>query len=219
MQERRKLARWLAGRQVKIKLENKDCAVACYLKDINFSGMQIILVPRLAVSRYIKFELALSEDFTLKSEAWVAWQKEIEGHNVYGLYFTKLRESDKDGIYKFVFHGAPEKPLTGGDEMEDRRIFQRFNVRFPARLLDLTNGNEMPAETSNISAKGIGLTLKEPLAVNTPLEAWLDIRDNSGPIYARGLTVWSRQEGESGYRIGVDLERADLMGLSRILRV
>ena len=217
--ERRKLPRWLVERQSKIKLEKKDCAVACQIKDINFSGMQVVLALRLAVSHYIKFELTLSSEFTLKAEAWVAWHKEIEGHNIYGLYFTKLSKSDQDGIYKFVFNSIPEKPLEGGDRMEDRRIFQRFNVKFPARLLDLTSGNEVPAETSDICAKGIGLTLREYLPVNTPLEAWVEVPDNAGPIYARGLAVWSRQESESEFRIGMDLERADLMGLSRILRV
>ena len=217
--ERRKSSRWPVCRDTKIKLENKANAIACHIQDINFSGIQIVLSPRLAVSQYIKFELPLSNEFTLKAEAWVAWHREIEGHNVYGLYFTKLSESDRSGIYKFVFDRIPEKPSEGGDRMEDRRIFQRFNARFSARLLDLTSGNEISAETSDICAKGIGLTLKEYLPVNTPLEAWVEVPDNAGPIYARGLAVWSRQEGESEYRIGMDLERADLMGLSRILRV
>ncbi len=219
MYERRKLSRWSVNQQAKIRLEKKDCAVPCCIKEINFSGMQIVLAPKLAVSRYLKFELELSSEFILKSEAWAAWHKEIEGRNVYGLYFTKLTQADQDGIYKFVFNRIPEKPLEGGENMEDRRIFQRFKVRFPAKLLDLTNGNEFSAETSDISAKGIGFVLKDDLPANTPLEAWLEVPDNREPLYARGLAVWSRQDGDSGYRIGVDLERADLMGLSRILRV
>jgi len=217
--ERRKLPRWPVGRAAKIKLEKKDCAIACQIKDINFSGMQIVLSVKLAVSRYLKFELALANDFTLKSVAWVAWHREIEGHNVYGLYFPKLTEADQQGIYKFVFNRIPEQSLKGGEEMKDRRVFQRFNVKFPAKILDLINGNEMAAEACDISAKGIGLSLKEDLPANTPLEAWLEIPDKVEPFYARGIAIWSRQDGESGYRIGVDLERADLMGLSRILRV
>ncbi len=219
MYERRKLSRWSVNQQAKIRLEKKDCAVPCCIKEINFSGMQIVLAPRLAASRYIKFELALSGEFILKSEMWVAWHKEIEGRNVYGLYFTKLTQADRDGIYEFIFHRVPEKPLEGGEQMEDHRIFQRFNVRFPAKLLDLTNGNEFSAETCDISAKGIGFVLKDDLPANTPLEAWLEVPDNREPLYARGLAVWSRQDADSGYRIGMDLERADLMGLSRILRV
>lgn len=219
MYERRKLPRWPVSRQTKIKLEGKSRESDCYIKEIDFSGMKIILAAKLAVRRYIKFQLTLSPEFTLKTEAWVAWHKEIEGRNVYGLYFIKLAKADQEGIYKFVFNRVPERNLEGGEGMEDRRIFQRFNVSFPVKLLDLTNGKEMLAEACDVSAKGIGLTLQEDLPANTPLEAWLQVPDKGEPLYARGLTVWSRQDPGSGYRIGMDLERADLMGLSRILRV
>ncbi len=103
--------------------------------------------------------------------------------------------------------------------MNDRRIFQRFDARIPVKILDLNSGAELAGETYDISAKGIGLMLKQKLAMKTPLEAWLQIPDKGEPLYTRGITTWSRQEGESGYRAGVELERADLMGLSRILRV
>ena len=219
MHDHRKLPRWPVNRQAEIRLEGKNREYSCQIKDINFSGMQIILAAKLAVRRYIKFQLVLSKEFTLKAEAWLAWHREIEGRNVYGLYFTKLTEADQDGIYKFVFNRIPEKPLEGGEKMEDRRIFQRFDVRFPAKLLDLTNGNEFHAEARDISAKGVGLAIKEDLPANTPLEAWLEIPDKREPLYARGMAVWSRQDGDTGYRIGMELERAELMGLSRILRV
>ena len=102
--------------------------------------------------------------------------------------------------------------------MEDRRIFQRFNYRLAARLLDLNNGNEIVAETSDVSAKGFGLVLKQEVPTNTPLEAWLQIPDAGEPLYARGIAVWSKRDSDNQYHIGMDLEKADLMGLSRILR-
>ena len=61
--------------------------------------------------------------------------------------------------------------------------------------------------------------LKQEVAVNTPLEAWLHIPDAGEPLYARGMATWSKRDSDNQYRIGMDLERADLMGLSRILRV
>jgi hypothetical protein len=102
--------------------------------------------------------------------------------------------------------------------MGDRRIFQRFNIRFPVKLLDLISGEEVVAETSDISAKGIGLWSKKAIVENTPLEAWLKIPDRGEPLYTRGNVVWSRPEALGECRLGIDLEKADLMGLSRILR-
>lgn len=229
MQERRKLPRWQISRQGTIKLEGAVSEATCQVKDINFKGMQIILNIKLALDSYVRFHLAFSKECSLDVEAWVAWHKQIEGRNIYGLYFTKLKDTDKERIYKFVYNNIPKEiskswwidPLKkeGGEEMNDRRIFQRFDVRIPAKILDLNSGAEMVAETSDISAKGIGLMLKRRVAINTPLEAWLQIPDKGEPLYTRGITAWSKQEAEGDYRIGVELERADLMGLSRILRV
>jgi len=229
MQERRKTQRWQVNKKAKIKLEGGFCEAVCQIKDINFKGMQVILKIKLALDSYVKFSLILSEGVSFNAKAWVAWHKQVEGHNTYGLYFNDLMDSDKEKIYKFVYDSVPMEILKagengvvkreGGENMEDRRIFQRFNVRLPATLLDLNSGLEIQAETSDVSAKGIGLALRQELRVNTPLEAWLQIPDKGEPFYARGLAVWSSREGEAGYRIGMDLERADLMGLSRILRV
>ena len=220
MQERRKLSRWDVGKEVRIKLEGAVTEVKCRLENVNFKGMQLTLNLKLTVDNYIKFNLILSQDTALNVEAWVSWQKRTDGRNTYGLYFTKVKDADKEKIYKFVYqHASPKLLKEGGEPMEDRRIFQRFNVRLPARLLDLNSGDEIPAETSDISAKGIGLALNRELAVNTPLEAWIHIPDRGEPLYTRGLAVWSRRNGENEYQIGMDLERADLMSFSRILRV
>jgi len=220
MQERRKVSRWDARKEARIKLDGAVSEASCRLEDINFKGMQLTLKLKLAVDNYIKFTLILSEDVSVDVEAWVTWHKQAKEGNTYGLYFTKLKDADKEKIYKFIYQHAPPKLLNGGGEpMEDRRTFQRFNVRLPARLLDLNSGEEIPAETSDISAKGIGLALNRELAVNTPLEAWIHIPDRGEPLYTRGLAVWSRKNGEDEYQIGMDLERADLMNFSRILRV
>jgi len=229
MQDHRKLARWQVNKRVEIKLDGALSEAVCLVKDINFKGIQLILNLKLTLDTYIKFDLTLSEGVTIRAKAWVAWHKQIDGHSTYGLYFTDLMDPDREKIYRFVYDSAPLEILKkeesglvknkGGANMEDRRIFQRFNVRLPATLLDLNSGLEMPAETSDISAKGLGLVLKRELKVNTPLEAWLQVPDNGEPFYTRGLTVWSGQDAHEGYRVGMDLERADLVGLSRILRV
>ena len=219
MQEHRKLPRWLVNREVIIKLDGQVREMSCRVKDINFKGMQIALNHKLNVDSYINFSLALSRESSLATQAWVAWHRQIDGHDVYGLYFNKLTKEDEDKIYQFLYHSIQKESPKGGDHMEDRRIFQRFNYRLGARLLNLNNGNEMIAETSDVSAKGFGLVLKQEVPTNTPLEAWLQIPDQGEPLYARGMAVWSRRDSDNQYRIGMDLERADLMGLSRILRV
>jgi len=104
---------------------------------------------------------------------------------------------------------------------EDKRVFERFPVKFPVRYFQTSYSDtqEGLARAQDISAKGVGLVTKEKLPVNTPLEMWLEIQDKGDPLYARGQVVWSKPAGINEFWSGISLDRADLMGLSRVLRV
>jgi hypothetical protein len=91
-------------------------------------------------------------------------------------------------------------------------------VKLPVRFLNLHEGTEGQAHTHDVSAKGLGLSTKEELKPRTRLEMWLQVPDSKDPIYTRGEVVWLRPASDNGYRVGIDLEKADLVGLSRILR-
>lgn len=106
------------------------------------------------------------------------------------------------------------------DNMQDNRVFDRMDAKFPIRFLDPSSGREGEAETVNISANGLGLVTSKILSAKTPLEIWLDIPDQHEPLYVRGNVIWSDDYGYSGsgqQRVGVRLERAELMGLARVL--
>lgn len=102
--------------------------------------------------------------------------------------------------------------------MEERRVFARIDTRLPVRFLDPISGREGNADTVDISANGLGLVTHENLSVRTPLEMWLDIPDHHEPLYTRGEVVWSQSLADvNQYRVGVQLEKAPLMGLARAL--
>ena len=102
---------------------------------------------------------------------------------------------------------------------EDLRVFQRFPVKMALRFLNLDTNREGQAQTLDISAKGIGVSTNELLAPNTTVEMWLKVPDRGDPLYTRGEVTWSQMTGHNQFRSGVNLEKADLMGISRILRV
>ena len=125
-------------------------------------------------------------------------------------------EKDKNYAYNMRLKWPQMK---GGEAMEDRRIFARFKANFPIRFIDLKGNREGLAKVEDVSAKGVGFVVSEEMKKHTPLEIWLDIPDRGEPLYARGEVVWSKTLSSKAYRIGVNLERADLMGMSRILRM
>jgi hypothetical protein len=228
MSERRSALRWRVNQQAKIKLEGAQAYAGCQIKDINFKGLQIVLGLRLPKDTVLKFSLFLAEGFTLNIEAWAVWHKTVMDTNIYGLYFSKIPDIDKEKIYKFMRSNFPEqidkqwweglREEKGGETMEDRRIFARLPVRFPLRYFEHKSGQEGQAHTQDISAKGIGLVGNKELAPQTSLEIWVEVPDKGEPLYTRGEVVWSKELEPNLYQAGVNLEKADLMGLSRVLR-
>ena len=104
--------------------------------------------------------------------------------------------------------------------MEDRRIFERITARFPVRFLEAMEAKEGRGSTCDVSANGVSFVTNEDLAKNAALELWLEIPDSRGPLYTRGRVVWldnTTVPGEN--RVGIRLERAELMGLARALWV
>lgn len=101
---------------------------------------------------------------------------------------------------------------------EDRRVFERFPVTLAVNLLDLDAGKELEASTCDISAKGLGIVSQEYLTPGNRLELWLKIKDGREPLYTKGTVMWTGEQEAGKYRAGISLERAELMGMSRIFR-
>lgn len=237
MQINRRFVRWQINSKARIRLEAADEFVDCRISDISYMGCQIATDQKLCKDAFLEFTLALSDDFLIRIEAWVVWHRIVEGRNIYGLFFTKIRDLDKEQVFRFISRYYPgqieakwwegidmdsmdieAQQEKGGAQMDDRRIFERFAVSFPVSFLNQENSCELCAQTRDISAKGMGITSSEELKPRTQVELWLKIPDNSEPLYARGEVAWCKKDA-AGYMAGINLEKADLMGLSRILRV
>jgi hypothetical protein len=230
MQDHRQINRWQINWGAKIKVEGAECFTNCSIHDITLRGLKVCLPHKIRTDAFIKLSIALCDTCVLPDiEAWVVWNKTINGKNIYGLYFSKINDACKEKIYRFMrerFHEQINKHLwkglenqEGGEDMEDRRIFQRFPVNLPMSFLDLNSGMECQARAFDVSAKGLGLVADLEMNEKTPLEMWLKIPDKGEPLYLRGEVVWSKMQGSNEYKAGISLERADLIGLSRVLRL
>jgi c-di-GMP-binding flagellar brake protein YcgR len=229
MQIQRRYARWQVKNEAKVRLEGAEASISCLVNDISFNGVQISLAQKLPKDTTLNMNIVLSNGSALNLETWVVWHKQVGNQNVYGLYFTKIKDQDKEKIYQFMRNYFPhelnkrwwkdlaENKVAG--ESADRRIFGRFAAKLGIRFLDLQANREGKAETVDISDKGVGFITKEDLPARTPLEMWFEMPDQGGLYYTRGEVVWSKWLEPARYRIGVNLEKADLMGLSRVLRV
>lgn len=102
---------------------------------------------------------------------------------------------------------------------KDRRIFERFPLRFSLKYLDQNSNRGGLAETRDFSAEGIGLLANEELPAHVPLDIWLHIPDKGEPLYAKGEVVWTKKIDSNKYKAGIKLENVQLMAMSRALRI
>ncbi len=226
MQIHRRCVRWQINKRAQIELA--DAVTECVILDIGFSGARISLEKKLAHDKLFKLNISLSPAVRFQVEAWAAWHKARDGVNIYGIYFARIKDADKERMFKFIRENFPQAINTewwkttteqkGGEKMDDRRIFERFQSNFPLRFIDLKGNREGAGETRDISAKGIRFMAKDDLKLRTPLEMWLKLPDKGEPFYTRGEVAWSKMIAPNEFNIGVNLERADLMGMSRVLR-
>ena len=163
MSDRRRIPRWQidqralldfkpgAGQQAGVwpKLAKAANELYCQLKDINCVGAQVTLHAKLPQDATFKMKLRLSEKYTIEAKVWAAWHKLVNGSNHYGLYFSEIKDADKDKINKFICalypNDDPRRSLKfgvvdteekkGGEDMNDHRIFERFKKEFSARFV------------------------------------------------------------------------------------
>jgi len=231
--ERRQVPRWDINKDTEIKLQGALNFAECRLGDISFKGLRISLAMKLPKDAFLKVVMVLTEEQILELEIWVVWHKTMDGRNVYGCYFSGISEADKEKIYKYIHKYCPDQlrkqqwrgikkklvESSGGTAFEDKRVFSRFPAHLGIKFLESDTGREGTALTNDVSARGLGVVLERDLSIQTPLELWLKIPDEHQPLYIRGGVAWSKNISPNEYRAGIKLDRPDLMGLSRVLRM
>lgn len=100
----------------------------------------------------------------------------------------------------------------------DRRIFERFDVDFSAKIKHAAAQRSNFARCCDIGAGGVGLLSEEKLIPDTDLEIWLGIPDGHSPFRRIARVSWSRQVQENKWRAGLKFQSVDFMGLRRIFK-
>lgn len=102
---------------------------------------------------------------------------------------------------------------------KDRRMFARFLVKMPLRYLNVASEREGEGQLHDIGANGTGLLTNQKLYPSVLLDIWLLVPDNGDPLYIRGEAVWVKRVAFHKYRVGIKLEKPELMRVSRVLNI
>jgi len=104
------------------------------------------------------------------------------------------------------------------DSFGDRREFERFRVNMPVKVL-CSAPEIYEARAENISPVGVKICIDKEIDLKDIIELWLMIPDGGEPLYARGNVVWSNKLDDGRNLLGVMIEKINLMGMARVLRI
>jgi hypothetical protein len=103
MDERRQLPRWEVKKEAKVWLPQMQEFRLCIIEDINLKGMCVSFNKQLPQEQPMPMSLGLEDGAELmKLEVDLPWAKEEQGRHVYGMFFSKIGEVDKDKIYQYI---------------------------------------------------------------------------------------------------------------------
>ena len=107
--------------------------------------------------------------------------------------------------------------LSESNVDQDRRIFERFVSKYPARFKNNAEDFGITVFLRNISGSGAKLICRERLNLFDSIAVEVKLPDGKPPLLLQGKVVWIKSK-ESSYlwEIGVKFHEIRLMHLSRI---
>jgi len=100
--------------------------------------------------------------------------------------------------------------------IEDKRIFERFQARFPAKFKDTREDFGSNVYLRDASASGGKLSTKERMYLHDHVALEVELPDGSRPMNFRGEVVWVKNQKYNIWDIGFKFHEIDFMRLSRL---
>ena len=101
---------------------------------------------------------------------------------------------------------------------QEQRIFDRFPVRFPAKIKDAREDFGETLQLRDASAIGAKFQARDRYYLNDSLVIELSLPDGMGPMNLRGQVIWVKEKGPSLWDIGLKFHEISLMHLSRLYK-
>ena len=104
------------------------------------------------------------------------------------------------------------------DELtEERRLFDRFSARFPAKFKDSRNDYGTEVFLRDASAAGARLITRERSYVNDSLSLLVELPDGQEPLTLNGYVVWARPQ-DVMWELGITFHRIEFVKLHRLFK-
>ena len=100
----------------------------------------------------------------------------------------------------------------------ERRIFDRFPARFPAKFKDTRGDFGRDVFLRDASADGANLVTKDRMFFNDRVDLEIELPDGNGSLMLSGRVMWSRPTNTSMWDIGMQFDSVNFMKIHRLFK-
>ncbi|MBI3602381.1 MAG: PilZ domain-containing protein [Candidatus Omnitrophica bacterium] len=100
----------------------------------------------------------------------------------------------------------------------ERRIFERFWARFPAKFKDTRGDFGRDVFLRNASASGAHIVTRDRMLLDDRVALEVEVPDGGLPMLLSGRVVWSRPAHNAGWDIGLRFDQINFMRIQRLFK-
>ncbi len=105
------------------------------------------------------------------------------------------------------------------DEIEERRLFERFSARFPAKFKDTKDNYGSDVFLRDASAEGARIVSKERYFLDDQVSLEVELPDGGEPMVLSGHVVWVKLLNMSLWDIGVKFSEVKFLKMQRLFKL
>ena len=107
--------------------------------------------------------------------------------------------------------------VTPNNALDERRYFERFTTRFPAKFKDARQDYGDQVYLRDASAEGVKLTSREQLFINDNVALEVKVADgHEHPMNIRGEVVWAKNVEPGIWDVGLKCHKIDFLHMARL---
>lgn len=100
----------------------------------------------------------------------------------------------------------------------ERRIYDRFSARFPAKFKDTRGDFGRDVFLRDASASGANIVTRERMFFNDLVSLEIELPDGQAPLVLSGRVVWSKPTSTAMWDIGLQFNEVNFMKMHRIFK-
>jgi Tfp pilus assembly protein PilZ len=101
----------------------------------------------------------------------------------------------------------------------ERRIYERFQARFPAKFKDTREDFGNDVFLRDACADGVNILTKDRLFLNDRISLEVELPDGNDPLVLSGRVMWSKPtHASSMWDIGLQFDEIDFMKMQCIFK-